>query len=212
VRHARGGFASAAFALESGREVSGGCCVTPPRTDEAPCTDGTRWFTDEVQPHALKLKSYLRGSFPQVRDVDDVVQESFLRVWRAHARHPIQSAKAFLFQVARRLAIDAVRHARVSPVQTGRDSDMLSVLANDPDAANTVTQQERKRHLVETVASLPNRYREIVILRKFEELPQRVVAEQLGLSERTVENLLARALKKVETKLRSRGVFELYEP
>jgi RNA polymerase sigma-70 factor (ECF subfamily) len=175
------------------------------------CTDGDRWFTEEVQPHTLKLKSYLRGSFPQVRDVDDVVQESYLRVWRAHARHPIQSAKAFLFQVARRLAIDALRHARISPVETGRDSDMLSVLANDPDAANTATLQERKRHLVEAVASLPNRYREIVILRKFEELPQKVVAEQLGLSERTVENLLGRALKKVEAKLRSRGVFELYE-
>lgn len=186
--------------------------MTPPRSDEAPCTDGERWFMDEVQPHGLKLKSYLRGSFPQVRDVDDVVQESYLRVWRAHARHPIQSAKAFLFQIARRLAIDAVRHARVSPIETGRDSDLSAVLAPETDAAHAVTQQERKRHLVEAVASLPNRYREIVILRKFEELPQRVVAERLGLSERTVENLLARALKKVEATLRRRGVFELYEP
>lgn len=185
--------------------------MTPPRTDDAPCSDGNRWFAEEVQPHALPLKSYLRGAFPQVRDVDDVVQESCLRVWRAHARRPIQSAKAFLFQVARRLAIDVVRHERVSPIETGRDLADLSVLANDADAASTATLQERKRHLVEAVASLPNRYREIVILRKFEELPQRAVAERLGLSERTVENLLARALKKVEAKLRRRGVFELYE-
>ena len=71
--------------------------------------DNTRWFTEEVQPDGPQLRSYLRGSFPTVRVLDDVVQESCLRVWKSRATRPIQSAKAFLFAVARRLALDLVR-------------------------------------------------------------------------------------------------------
>jgi DNA-directed RNA polymerase specialized sigma24 family protein len=74
------------------------------------------WFAKEVQPHDAQLKAYLRGAFPSVRDVDDVVQESYLRVWLARATQPIQSTRAFLFRVARNLALDFVRHERASPI------------------------------------------------------------------------------------------------
>lgn len=64
-----------------------------------------QWFANEVHAHASQLKAYLRGAFPSVRDVDDVVQESYLRIWKARAIHPIESAKTFLFTIARRVAL-----------------------------------------------------------------------------------------------------------
>ena len=48
-----------------------------------------QWFVENVQPHESRLRSYLHSSFPQMGEVDDVVQESFLRVWKANAAHPI---------------------------------------------------------------------------------------------------------------------------
>ena len=162
----------------------------PPHTDQA------RWFSEEVQPHEAQLKGYLRGSFPAVRDVEDVVQESFLRVWKTRAVQSVGCAKGLLFQIARRLAIDTLRHTRASPIDAGRDLAALSVFCSEPDAADAAALQERKRHLIDAVASLPNRYREIVLLRKFEDFSQREVAARLGLSERTVENLLARGIRK----------------
>jgi len=60
-----------------------------------------RWFEEQVQPQGAQLKSYLRGSFPSIEDVDDIVQESYLRIWKARAAQPIESARAFLFRVAR---------------------------------------------------------------------------------------------------------------
>ena len=44
--------------------------------------DRARWFKEEVHSLDTRLKSYLRGSFPSV-DVEDVVQESYLRTWLA---------------------------------------------------------------------------------------------------------------------------------
>src|SRR5438876_12279709 len=63
-------------------------------------TVDSRWFAAEVHAHERSLRAYLRGAFPSVRDVDDVVQESYVRVWKARLAHPIQSARSFLFQVA----------------------------------------------------------------------------------------------------------------
>ena len=174
-------------------------------------TDHTRWFAEEVQPHDAQLKGYLRGAFPAVRDVEDVVQESYLRIWRARAKQPVACAKGLLFQIARRLALDTLRHDRASPIDAGRDLAALSVFSDEPDAAEAAALQERKRHLIDAVASLPNRYREIGLLRKFEELPQREVAARLGLTERTVENLLARAIRKCEDHLRRRGVLDRFD-
>lgn len=175
---------------------------------DSPRPDNLRWFSEEVQPHTAQLKGYLRGSFPTVRDVDDVVQESFLRVWRTKAAQPVDSAKGLLFQIARRLALDILRRDRTSPLDAGRDSAALAVISNEPDAAEAAANRERRALLIDAVLALPPRYREIVLLRKFEDVSQREVAARLGLSERTVENLLARAVRKVEDRLRQRGAME----
>lgn len=167
---------------------------------------------EQVHPHDSSLKAYLRGSFPTVHDVEDVVQESYVRVWKARATQPIRSARGFLFQVARRVALDILRRGRASPIDSGRDLAASFVFHHDPDAAQAATLRERKRLLIDAVVALPARYREIVILRKLEDVPQKEVAARLGISERTVENLLARGVKRCEDYLRRRGLSSVSEP
>lgn len=175
-----------------------------------PPLDHTRWFSEEVQPHESSLRAYLRGSFPAVRDVDDVVQESFLRVWRARAGQPVRSARAFLFRIARNLALDLVRRDRTAPVRTVRDFDALPVLAVGPDAAQAADENEKLALLADAIEALPPRCREVVILRKLEHIPQRETAQRLGLAEKTVEAQLARGLARIEEYIRHRGVRAWY--
>lgn len=163
-----------------------------------------RWFAEEVHPHDSSLKAYLRGSFPSIRDVDDVVQESYLRIWKARATQPIKSGKAFLFTVARRLALDLLRRERRSPILAVTDLDRLFVLDTTPDASAAAATSEEIDLLVEAVDSLPARCREIFILRRLQGVPQKDIASRLGLSEQTVQVQAARGLRKVEAYMHSR--------
>jgi RNA polymerase sigma-70 factor (ECF subfamily) len=157
-----------------------------------------RWFADDVYAHDSSLKAYLRGSFPSVRDVDDLVQESYLRIWKARAAQPIASAKAFLFTVARRLALDLMRHDRRSPIVGVTDLDQLFVLNKVPDAADAAATSQEIELLAEAVDSLPARCREIFLLRRIQGVSQKDIAARLGLSEQTVQVQAARGLRKIE--------------
>lgn len=176
-----------------------------------PNPEHARWFVDEVQPHEQALRSYLKKSFPAVHDVDDVVQASLTRTWMARARQPILSAKAFLFKVARHMAIDVTRRSKISPVEAVRDLEQLPVIDHECDVVDVVSNQEKARLLAEAIATLPTRCREIVVLRKLHGLPQREVAVRMGVAEKTVEAQLVRGLKRCEAYLRRMGVNHYYD-
>lgn len=173
---------------------------------DSPQSEETRWFAEEVVPHEPSLRAYLHSSFPAVRDVDDVVQSSFLRLWRRRTTEPILSAKAFLFTIARRLAIDTLRHDQRSPIQAVGDLTTLRVLEEGPSVSAAASRAERVQLLAEAIDALPARCREVLILRKLKFLPQRDVAARLGISENGVEVQLTRALARCREHLRKRGV------
>lgn len=161
---------------------------------------------EEVEPHASSLRSYLHGTFPAVRDVEDVVQESYLRVWKACAVMPIRSARGFLFQVARHVALDLLRRKNRSPVSSVDDLAGLPAEMENGEVGDIVGVREKVRLLAEAIDRLPARCREVVVLRKLQQMPQKEVAARLGLSEKTVEAHLARGVKRCEEFLVQRGV------
>jgi RNA polymerase sigma-70 factor (ECF subfamily) len=174
----------------------------PPTQD--PADSAAQWFADQIQPHEAALRGYLRASFPGVRDVDDVVQESLLRVWRRRAAEPVRSAKAFLFRVARNIALNTVRRERRSPVVAVTDLSELFVLDHRTNAAEAAIRNQEIEFLVEAVESLPSRCREIFLLRRLQGVSQKDIAARLGLSEQTVQVQAARGLHRCEEYLRRR--------
>lgn len=164
------------------------------------------WFAGEVQPHARQLRCHLRGTFPTVRDVDDVVQESLLRLWRHHASTPIRSAKALLFVTARRIALNLLRKQRNSPFVHSGEHGGSGVLDDRPDAGEATLIQERIDLLADALMTLPPRCRESVVMHKIHGLTQREVAARLGVSERTVETHIRTGVARCRAFFRARGI------
>ncbi|HEY0968377.1 MAG TPA: RNA polymerase sigma factor [Opitutaceae bacterium] len=171
-----------------------------------PPQDLAQWFTAEVHPHQARLKSYLRGAFPSIRDVDDVVQESYMRVWKRQLLRPLACARSFLYTVARNLAIDTLRRESVSPVDKGSDVESLRVAATQASPDEAACTNEELNLLLEAIDSLPPRCGQVVILRKLYGLSPREIAEKLGISEGTVHIHGAKGVRRCEEFLRERGI------
>jgi len=187
-----------------------------PEASSAPCTLPTaehfHWFRDEIYAYDRQLKSYIHNGFPNVRDVDDVVQESYFRVWRRNLVKPVASAKAFLFAIARNIAIDVIRHERRSPIVQVMDLTSLDVYIDSPNNVEAACCLEETKILLAAIERLSPRTREVYLLRKFQDISQKEIATKLRISPKTVEAHIGRANKLCEKFLRDHGVIRDSEP
>lgn len=129
-------------------------------------------------------------------EADDIVQEAYVRMLRAHDRMEVQSPKAFLFAIARNLALDHFRHRRADGEKSLVENDVLSVLDEDEDIPENVARSQELGFLTEAIQSLPDRCRQVFTLRKIYGLSQKEIAERLGISEHTVSAQLTIGLHK----------------
>lgn len=169
-------------------------------------SEQTRWFTDEVQPHEPALRAYVRSRFPDLGDVDDLVQESYLRLLRARQAGPISCAKAYLFTTVRNAALAIFRRPKIFSGQDVTDLPAACIVDEGADVAETVSRQQELALLLDAIDALPPRCREIFILRKLRGVPQKEIAARLRLSEQTVQVQVGRGARKCAEYLRSRGV------
>jgi len=49
------------------------------------------WFAEHVQPHEAMLRAWLANRFGSQLSIDDIVQEAYMRVWRAHVADELHS-------------------------------------------------------------------------------------------------------------------------
>lgn len=147
-------------------------------------------------PHEPMLRAWLQSRFANGLELDDVVQEAFLRVIRAHERGQLDSPKAFLFATARNLALDRIRHQRVAPSSSLAENEEWDVLYDADDVAETVARNQELELLTEAIQSLPDRCRQVFTLRKVYGMSQPDIARKLGISEHTVSAQLTIGVQK----------------
>lgn len=152
---------------------------------------------EEVQPHTAALRAYLHGLVPP-SDLDDIVQGTYVRLLRARERGPIKSPRGLLFATARNAARDLFRRRHTANTFAITEIDQSRVFDEALGVAETVSRQQETGLLTAAIAALPPRCREILVLRKFENLSHREIATRLGLAEHTVEAQLTKALHRCE--------------
>lgn len=166
--------------------------VRPSVSSETPLS---QWFTREVAPHRPKIRRYLLGKFCRQIDVDDVLQETFLRLWRSASIRPVRQPRAMLYVIARNTALNHLRRRSRNLVVDVTADCATSVADDAPGVPEQLHRKHRLEQLDRALASLPPRAREVIKMRRIEGLRCRQIAELLGISERTVEAHIANALR-----------------
>lgn len=173
----------------------------------------TQWFDSEVRPCEEALRAYLLKRFPVIVDHDDLVQESYTRVVRAKRNGQLTCAKAFLFTVARNLAIDMIRRRKTNqhePIADFGDESLPDDLLVDESSGtpDSLERLQRREILIDAMASLPQRCREVMMLRHLDGLSYKQIAERLAISPNTVRVHIVKGVKDCASYFRKHGLLD----
>ncbi len=146
------------------------------------------WFAREILTHEAALVRYLARTWPHREDIHDLRQEIYMRVYEAAKRARPHSPKSFLFTTARHLMTDRVRRKRVVSMEAVGDLDALNVPVEEISPERRLHAGQEIMKLARAFGALPPKCREVVWLRRVDELTQKEVASRLNISEKTVES------------------------
>lgn len=152
-------------------------------------------FADLFRRHAAELAGFLRGS-RGAPDAEDLVQESFVRLLQASADEAPDNPRAWLYRTSANLAADAYDHRQVRERLHVEGADVADEIP-DPyaDPARHVEASQHLRHVWAALLRLPEPCRQAFLLNRIEGMSQRAIAVRLGISEKTVERHILRALE-----------------
>jgi RNA polymerase sigma-70 factor (ECF subfamily) len=157
--------------------------------------------------HEVALKRYLRRFIRSREAADDLAQEAFLRAFAAESGRMIEAPKAFLFKVAKNLALNELARQSAMTIEPLGDFEGHEVLEDSSQVAvdDVVDSRERVRLLARAIAALPPQCAKVFILRKMQGMSQKEIAVRLNISVRTVENHVALGLSRCRAYMRAHG-------
>jgi RNA polymerase sigma-70 factor (ECF subfamily) len=144
--------------------------------------------------YAQTLAGRLRRRFG-AETAEDIVQEAFLRLRRYGRDDPVRSPKALLTRIAVNLGLDAVRAEPPSPPLE------LEALAGLPEGA-VACEQDEALQLKQIILQLPKPLQDVFILQRFAGMTYAQIAEHCGVSVKTVEWRMSKAMAFCTARLR----------
>ena len=141
-------------------------------------------------------------------DALDLSQEAFVRAYRArHTLDPDRAFYAWLYQIVRRLCLNFLRDARTrARLREAHATDFIVAAAHRPDwdPARDAERSEERQRVSVAIRRLPRREREVLVLREFQELTYREIAELLHIPIGTVMSRLYAARRRLAESLELR--------
>lgn len=153
------------------------------------------------------IRRYLARFRASAQEVQDFVQETFLRGFAAEMKSQIKEPKAYLFQIAKSLALETIRKSHRTPTSTLDDSGGIDLILDEEQAdAEEWLEGRRKLALfVRAVAELPPQCRTAFLMRRVEGLQYKQIANRMNISVSAVEKHVTAGLLKCSAYLREHG-------
>ncbi|MBY8821087.1 RNA polymerase sigma factor [Sphingomonas colocasiae] len=150
------------------------------------------WFERYIAPHEPWLRRQLLA-WARPCDIDDIVQDCFVKLLvSSEAGHHVDNPCGLIYRAARNLAIDRHRRkARVEFIAMDAEFDAADDAVNLEQAFDARCSLER---VVEALNAMPATRRRIFQLSRFNDMPHKVLAAEVGLSVSAIEKNLRAAV------------------
>jgi RNA polymerase sigma-70 factor (ECF subfamily) len=167
-------------------------------------------FEETVLPHLDAAYNLARWMLRNDQDAQDVVQEASLRAYRFFEGYRGGDAKAWLLAIVRNTSLSWRRRSQRDKANVLFDELTHGAKVEGPNAEDRMLDADRMVALRNCIETLPADQREVLILREFEEMSYKQIAETTSLPVGTVMSRLARARQRLDecVSRRHRGAYK----
>lgn len=154
-----------------------------------------------VSRYFQKICGFIGRMMSGAAETEDIVQESFFRLWRYPNRWQPEKASlsTWLHRIAHNLCIDYLRKQSRMDYQT--DNTEIVTTDTHPSLEADITKLELAERVKLLIGSLPERQRTALILCHYQGLSNKEAAQILDISVDALESLMARARRKLKSLL-----------
>jgi RNA polymerase sigma-70 factor (ECF subfamily) len=158
-------------------------------------------FEQVVLPHLNAAYNLARWLTRNEHDAEDAVQEAYLRALRFFDGFHGGDGRAWLLAIVRNTCYDWLRRHRPAEAHASFDEDVHGAVDPSQTPEDLVLERADRLRLREALEALPLAWREVLILREFEELSYKEIADVAGIKMGTVMSRLARARARLQQQL-----------
>jgi len=156
------------------------------------------------------LFRFVSRMLPRAEDAHDVCQETFLRILgKSHRYRKGSRFSTWMYQIALNLCRDRARHRRrwgLILAEHREVDDRMPAGPGEPDPARDAERAEMSRAVRRAMLAIPREQREVLILKEYEGMKFREIAEILGCPESTVKSRMYYGLNGLRSALERAGV------
>lgn len=141
-------------------------------------------------------------------EIDDILQEVFVKIWLN--RQKIGNTETFnswIFTITKNEVLNLIR-TNLRDI-TFKDELFLRAVAEEYQNSNPLEFNEIKAGIDKIVANLPEKRQQVFILSRTEGLSNKEIAQQLNISEKTVEDHITHAIKQIKYSMKEMGIISL---
>lgn len=143
---------------------------------------------------STSLKRYASRYFRRPQEIEDIVQEAFVRVLEAQNKRKIQVDDGYLYRTTRNLALNTLQKSENRLTDTIGDLLPETVLLESLSLEDEFESRERFQLFCSAVRQLPRKCQRVFILRKVYGLSLKEIAERMDISVKTVEVHMTKAI------------------
>ncbi len=172
------------------------------KSDKAPSTTLHQPHKDNIASLFVSLRSTLARAVSRLvppKEVEDIVQETYVRVCQVETPDQIQFPRSFMLRTAQNLALDHLKRAETRlnvSLDDELDLELAGYTTRADETFDRVAAKQEFGFFCEAVRQLPLQCRKAFVLKKVYGYSQKEIALSLDISENTVEKHIATGIKR----------------
>ena len=151
-------------------------------------------FEELFRTHYSNLCAYANKYVEDIDASEELVQEVFFKLWNKREDIEITSSmQSYLYRAVRNSSLNLIKHIKIREEYKEHNEREMTYSESNFDDDVVATELEEK--IRNTIDELPKERKKIFIMSRYDGYKYREIAEKLGISIKTVENQMGKAIK-----------------